>query len=96
MFHIQPFILFQGFLSGLSDFSNQDSAHNISEVNLDSDQNDKKFRKPEREKKLLKKIKINSLFAAVLKMEFLGLCWCCLDMSQAVTSVMFCYVNMLR
>lgn len=55
MFHIQPFILFQGFLSGLSDFSNQDSAHNISEVNLDSDQNDKKFRKPEREKKLFKK-----------------------------------------
>lgn len=56
MFHIQTVILFQGFVAGLSDFSNRYSAaHNISEVNLDSDQNDKKFRKPEREKKLKKK-----------------------------------------
>lgn len=69
-------------------------AHNILEVNLDLDQNDTKFWKSWREKKLSKKF--DSLFAAVLKMEFLGLCWCCLDMSQVVTSVMFCYVNMLR
>lgn len=92
MFHVQPFILFQGFVSGPSDFSNRDSAHNISEVNLDLDQNDKKLGSLKGKRNLKK----NSLFSAVLKMEFLGLCWCCLDMSQAVTSVMFCYVNMLR
>lgn len=73
MFHVQPLILFQGFVYGLSDFSNRYSAHNLLEVNLDLAQNDKKFRKSERGKKHSQK-KINSLFAAVLKMEFLGLC----------------------
>lgn len=55
-----------------------------------------KISKPESKNKLSKKKKNNSLFAVVLKMEFLGLWERCFDMSHAVTSVMFCYVNMLR